>query len=397
MRRENNMNRLCPICSSGEKEFLYHQNFHNNVISLMEKYDVVACKSCGFVYADNIPLQTEFNDYYAAMSRYEFTHNDGIVSKSYMNHTRGIVDFLALHVSNKKARILDIGCSTGGLLSLLKERGYSNLIGMDPSPSCVRTIQQRYGIEAIASTISTMQSKEYFDVIILSAVLEHLVDLNSSVQKVASLLRPDGLLFIEIPDSERFYAYIFTPFQQFSIEHINYFTQYSIANLLSRGCFEITEMLKGENRGNQTIDPNFLIVSKKSQRSDIRIRLDKAGEISIRKYIAQCCKIDLEMKRNLREKLSKESKVIVWGVGTNTQRLLDDGLELSKVLYFVDSNINYAGKKLHGIDIKLPNEIKENAPILILTYSYQEEVIHQIRGILKLSNEILTIYKRVQL
>lgn len=363
----------------------------------MEKYDVVACKICGLVYADNIPSQTEFNDYYAAISRYEFTHNDGIVSKSYINHTRGIVDFLAPHVSNKKARILDIGCSTGCLLSLLKERGYTNLIGMDPSPSCVETVKQRYGIEAIASTISALETTEHFDVIILSAVLEHLVDLNSSTRKVASMLKPDGLLFLEIPDAERFFTHIFTPFQQFSIEHINYFTQHSVAYLLSKCSFKIIEMRKGANRGNQTIDPNLFIVSKKSKMSDIPIMRDNAGEISIRKYIAQCSKIDWEMKHHLREKLSKEDKVIVWGVGTNTQRLLGDGLELSKVLYFVDSNINYAGKKLHGLAVKLPGEIRESNPILILTYSYQEEVIHQIRANLKLGNEILTIYKRAAL
>jgi len=231
-------------------------------------------------------------------------------------------------------------------------------------------------------------------------VLEHLVDLNRSMQKVASMLKPDGLLFIEIPDAERFYTHIFTPFQQFSIEHIIYFTQHSIAYLLSKCSFEIIEMRKDENKGNQTIDPNLLIVSKKSkmlEMSDIQTLQNNAGEISIQKYIDQCSKIDLEMKHSLREKLSKQDKVIVWGVGTNTQRLLNDGLELSKVLYFVDSNINYAGKKLHGIEIKLPIEIRESNPILILTYSYQEEVILQIRKMLKLGNIILTIYKRTSI
>ena len=154
------MNRFCPICSCSEKTFLYKQNFHNKVISLMDNYDVVVCDSCGFVYADNIPSQSEFDSYYAAMSRYEFSHNDGIFSKSYIDHARGIIDFLIPHISNKKARILDIGCSTGCLLSLFKERGYSNLIGVDPSPSCAETVIKRYGIETVASTISTFEPNE---------------------------------------------------------------------------------------------------------------------------------------------------------------------------------------------------------------------------------------------
>ena len=386
------MNRFCPICSCSEKTFLYKQNFHNKVISLMDNYDVVVCDSCGFVYADNIPSQSEFDSYYAAMSRYEFSHNDGIFSKSYIDHARGIIDFLIPHISNKKARILDIGCSTGCLLSLFKERGYSNLIGVDPSPSCAETVIKRYGIETVASTISTFEPNESFDVIILSAVVEHLVDLDSSIQKVISMLNPNGLLFIEIPDAERFDTYIFTPFQQFSIEHINYFTQHSITNLLSKFSFEIIEMQKSENKGNQTIDPNLLILSRKSSKSDIQTIRDDICEIKIRNYMSQCSKIDLDMKKTIQEKLSNKDKVIVWGVGTNTLRLLNSGLDLSKVLYFVDSNTRYSGKKINGIEIKLPNEIKENDPILILTYSYQEEVIHQIREVLKLNNEIIKIY-----
>ncbi|GAG55667.1 unnamed protein product [marine sediment metagenome] len=47
--------RNCPICSCSEKNLLFEQNFNNKVISLMENYDVVLCKNCGFVYADNIP------------------------------------------------------------------------------------------------------------------------------------------------------------------------------------------------------------------------------------------------------------------------------------------------------------------------------------------------------
>lgn len=387
------MNRFCPICSCSEKILLYKQNFNNKVISLMESYDVVVCKDCGFVYADNIPSQDDFNNYYAVSSKYEFTYKDGVVSNEYINHFTKIVNFLISHINNKNARILDIGCSTGGLLSIFKLNGYSNLLGIDPSPSCVKTTRKLYNIKATVNNISNFNTNEKFDLIILSAIFEHLVDFGSSMQKIRSSLKDQGLLFIEVPDAERFDLYISAPFQQFSTEHINYFSQYSIANLLSKFSFKIIEIQQNENKLNLTIDPGIFILSRKTDENNFEIIRDDICELKIRNYIFQCSKIDLKIKKIIQEKLSNLKKIIVWGVGTHTQRLLGSGLELSKILFFVDSNIRYIGKKLNGIEIKSPSDIKEKEiPILISTYSYQQEIAYQIKEVLKLNNEIIKIY-----
>jgi hypothetical protein len=59
----------------------------------------------------------------------------------------------------------------------------------------------------------------------------------------------------------------------------------------------------------------------------------------------------------------------------------------------VDSNKNYIGNKLGGLEIKSPAEIRgEDAPILISTYAYQEEIVYQIKDILKLKNEVIELY-----
>lgn len=385
--------RLCPICSSSKKTHLYKQNFNNKVISLIENYDVVVCTNCGFVYADNIPSQTGFNKYYEVMSKYEFNYKDGIVSNDYIDYYTKIVNFLIPHISDKNARILDIGCSTGGLLSIFKLNGYSNLSGIDPSPSCVRATKELYNIGATVNNISNFNSNVKFDVIILSAVLEHLVDFSNSMQKIRSLLKDQGLLFIGVPDAERFDLYISSPFQQFSNEHINYFTQCSIRNFLSVFSFKILEMQQNENKLNLVIDPDIFILSKKTDENNFTIIRDDICKLNIRNYITKCSKIDLEIKSIIQEKLLNKHKIIVWGVGTHTQRLIGSGLDLSKILFFVDSNIRYIGKKLSGIEIKSPSDIQEKEiPILISTYSYQQEIAYQIKEVLKLNNEIITIY-----
>lgn len=386
------MNRPCPICSCSEKTSLYSQDFNNRDLSLIENYDVVACKNCGFTYADNVPSQADSNNYYAEMSKYEFNYKDGIASKDHTDHYKKVVNFLIPHINDNNAKILDIGCSTGGLLSIFKLKGYSNLSGIDPSALCVKTARESYKIEATVNNISSFDTDEKFDLIILSAVLEHLCDLGRSMQKIQSLLKDQGLLFIEVPDAERFDSYVSAPFQQFSVEHINYFSQYSMRNLLSKFSFEVIKIQPDENRSNLVADPDIFILSRKRDKNDFKIIRDDISESSIRNYITQCSEADLKIRKIIQAKLLNKNKVIVWGVGTHTQRLIGSGLDLSKVLFFVDSNARYIGKKLNGIEVKSPSDIKEETPILISTYIYQREIAYQIKKVLKLNNEIIEIY-----
>lgn len=389
------MNRPCPLCYSNAKEHLYHQNFYSDVISLMKEYDVVVCKACGFVYADNIPSQEEFNTYYAKMSRYEFSHNNSEVSANYSEHENSLIDFIEPYIK-KDSKIVDVGCSTGTLLSLFKKRGYTKLFGVDPSQSCIDLIEKKYSIKGVATTLDKFNSNEKFDVIILSAVIEHLVDIREPLWKLLWALQDGGLLLIEVPDAGRYYQKIFTAFQQFSIEHINYFTIQSIQQLLN-GYLDMTTLSikPGENKGNQTIDPNLLVIAQKNGRLPEYFIHDYIGKPTMKLYIRDCEELEKLTKVALEETLKGKDKVIVWGVGTNTQKLLvpGNGIDISKILYFVDSNTNYTGKKLGGLDIKLPKDIVEpNIPILILSYSYQEEIIKQIRD-MGLKNDILVIYK----
>ena len=388
------MNRSCPICSSSEKTVLYTQDFHNKIIALMDRYDVVVCKDCGFVYADNISEQTDFDNYYADMSKYEFNDRDGVATDDCMAYYKKVADFLIPYVKDVNARILDVGCSTGGLLSVFKSKGYLNLLGLDPAPLCVKAVKEIYAVEAVADNLSNFKTDEKFDLIILSATLEHIVDFGDSIRKISFLLKNQGILFVEVPDAERFDSFISAPFQQFSTEHINYFSRHSIANLLSRLSFEIIEIRQGRNKFNLTVDPDIFVLSKRADRGNFATtkEKDELSEPAIRNYIIQCRKDDEALKKRLEEKLSNKEKIIVWGVGTHTQRLLGAGIDISKILFFVDSNIIYSDKKLNGIDVKLPKDICGDAPILISTYAYQDEIAHHINDVLKLNNEIMKLY-----
>lgn len=392
MSKQIKIPRLCPICSGVKKTLIYKQCFSYGTVSLMEGYDVVICQGCGFAFADDIPSQADFNDYYALMSKYEFNNRKGCATKEYIEYFTKIVDFLLPYLPDKEAKILDIGCSTGGLLSIFKSKGYKNLLGIDPSPQCVETARALYKVRAAVGTISDFNPVEKFDLVILSAVLEHLVDFVSAIQQIRSLLNEKGLLLVAVPDVERFSSYLSPPFQQFSVEHINYFSLYSIRNLLARFSFKEIAARRDEHKLNQAADPEIISLSKKTGERKFKIIHDNVSEPSLKDYVVQCSAADQKLRQLIRVKLADKKEIIVWGAGTFAQRLLGRGLDPAKIAFFVDSNRRYAGKKIDGLEIKPPEEIKEGLPILIATYSYQEEIKRQIIDELKLKNEIITLY-----
>lgn len=385
-------NRACPVCFCSKKLSFFTQKFSSKDIFLMDGYDVVQCQKCGFTFADGIPSQADFDKYYAAMSKYEFNYQGGLVSDEYASYFTKIFSFLSPYLPDKNTKVLDVGCSTGGLLSVFKSNGYSRLLGIDPSLECSRAAKELYGIEVSVSTIYDFSSTEKFDLIILSAVLEHLADFDYSMRKIWSLLNENGLLFVAVPDVERFSLYVSAPFQQFSTEHINYFSRRSIKNLLSRFSFEEIAVRQDEHKLNDTADPEILSLSKKIPDGAPKIVKDEISEPQLRDYIAKCSAVDSVLKQVIQIKLKDKDRIIIWGVGTHTQRLLGNGLDVSKILFFVDSNKRYAGKRIGGLEVKSPEAIKEGAPILISSHSYQEEITRQIRDVLKLNNEIITLY-----
>ena len=389
------MNRPCPICSSIHKKLLYTQDFHNNELALMRKYSVVACVKCGFVFADKIPGQGKFSTYYSIMSKYEYNSKGGVVSGDQLSYFTKVVDYIVPYLSGKKVSILDVGCSTGSLLSVFKKKGFKNIRGLDPSLYCVKSVRRLYKIKAVKANISSYKTKNKYDLIILSATLEHLADFNSSMAKIRGLLKDNGLLFIEVPDAERFSAFISAPFQQFSIEHINYFSKYSMVNLLSRYSFRKINISRNINKFNRTTDPDLFVLAEKVPVSRNRISKDTVSKTKIRVYIGKCHDLDKKLKDRLAKIFHENKRIIVWGAGTSTQRLLGNGIDLSKTACFVDSNKRYSGKELDGIKIRSPKNIKEqDIPILISTYAYQEEIAYQIRNVLKLKNRIIKIYEK---
>ena len=76
-----------------------------------------------------------------------------------------------------------------------------------------------------------------FDAVMMVGVLEHLVDLDGALAHVRTLVSPGGRLFVEVPDATAFADWPNAPYQDFSTEHLNFFSPTSLTNLMRRHGF----------------------------------------------------------------------------------------------------------------------------------------------------------------
>jgi len=47
-----------------------------------------------------------------------------------------IAGVIAPRIPSREARVLDVGCASGRLLANIRDLGFPNVVGLDPSPAC---------------------------------------------------------------------------------------------------------------------------------------------------------------------------------------------------------------------------------------------------------------------
>jgi SAM-dependent methyltransferase len=389
-------NRSCPICNCSEKQLLFRQSFSAFENNLLNGYNVVSCEGCGFCYSDNIPEQEVFDIYYREMSKYEHSDTNVSESKYDLNRFWQIVEYIKSNIKSRNGCIVEIGCASGLLLSLMKQERYDNILGIDPSPGCVHTVRTRYEIPAMVGTISDLSFlKPNVDLLILVGVLEHIRDVNIALEELKKVLKPDGKLCIVVPDASRYLEGKDAPFQEFSVEHINFFGPESISNLMGRHDFSVVNIEQHDFEVNyNTITPVILSIFQKNEGKDSTIKFDHVTVENLRKYIVLCKGAEESIHHKI-DKISQEKEqIIIWGTGAQTLRLLaNSSLSEAKITAFVDSNPKYQGNTLNNVPVIAPADLKnKKETILISTRAYQNEIEIQIKETLKIPNKIIKLY-----
>ena len=379
--------RACPIC--GRENILNKDCFQRDYrlcadIVPFDYYHVYACKNCGMVYAGDFKSSMPLDKYYEKMSRY--TEKSFILSSQTKAFYEREAEFLSKYIS-KQAAVLDIGCAFGGLLNILREMGFKNVAGLEISTQNVSYAREELGLDVYQGGLgmNCILNNKY-DVVILSGVLEHLFNIHDCIKEIKEYLKSDGKLFIIVPDLDDF-ANHDDLYQEFSVEHINYF---SITSLKQLFALHDIRLLQSECDGIPFygLAGNLFSlwqIGKDNISSDISFA-------SLERYLDNCKKLAKRVKNKFL-KFDMKNGFYIWCAGTQTAMLYQlNCFAPEAVKGIFDSNKNYTGEMIYGHEVMQPSELLRmpDRPILIASQYAQEAIIREIKRI-GLNNEIWTL------
>jgi len=396
---QNKNERNCPVCDSESKEFIIKVDFELfDGHPMNGGYDLVQCNNCGFVYADTSVTQDELDHYYTELSKYEdkaistgggYTQND-------KNRLAEAANFISKNIADKNARILDLGCANGGMLRELKNEGFTNLVGIDPSAECVNITKQDVGCECYRYSLFDIPGEVgKFDVIILSHVLEHVLDVKQTISIIAKLLNKDGYVYLECPNAACYYDVIHAPLQEFNTEHINHFTETAFRNLMASYQFEtiVTNDKIMKIASDQDYHAVYgLFRKEETNNTSVReMQYDDTVKGHIARYINDSNKIFDEVKETIAA-IPNNAPIGLFGIGQFAFKLLKTPVFQNGRSYkLFDNNKMNVGKTINGVKIMPGADIveeykKEHFSIVISSLIYEMAIKKNIQTLFEKNN-----------
>jgi 2-polyprenyl-3-methyl-5-hydroxy-6-metoxy-1,4-benzoquinol methylase len=233
----------CPLCKTMKKvSLLYIIKNHRHAGK--EVYTYVQCNKCQLAFLNPMPTREELDSVYTEIydlyEAQENTFQDKIAHL--LSQPR---DEYIMSVRKSPGRILDVGCGIGTFLKKMGMRGWITH-GVETSKWAADEAKKKIGQDKIF--ISQLNQcgfpDEYFDIVTLWHVLEHVDDPLGLIEEIHRILKKKGALVIEVPSLDSFclklfkesYSSLFVP------EHLFYWSKNSLEILLKRGRFSIKKL-----------------------------------------------------------------------------------------------------------------------------------------------------------
>ena len=189
-----------------------------------------------------------------------------------------VTDYIDPIELKKDAKILDLGCGPGYFLDEMKQRGYTDLVGVSLSPGDIKLCREK-GHTVKEYDLSFLPQKDGYhdesvDFIFLRHALEHSPYPIFSLMEYNRILKQFGKIYIEVPapDGERKHEY--------NLNHYSILGATQLAALLDRTGFKIdlfntmefTLNVGKDEDGNEVEMPEkyFCIVATKQRPLDIK-------------------------------------------------------------------------------------------------------------------------------
>lgn len=214
----------CPVCGSATRPW-----------ATVHDFLIRGCMICRmkFVY----PLPEDVSSVYSA--DYFFGAEKGFGYVNYDQDKQAQMPALRTYLKYieerrpDRGRLLDVGAATGVFVELAQGGGWQ-AEGIEISSAAVASARAK-GLPVSEAVIEDVQGEALYDAVTFLDVLEHVPRPKEALRAAHRLLRPGGILLINVPNAGSLFARVMGKRWHAVIppEHLSYFTQAALERLLT--------------------------------------------------------------------------------------------------------------------------------------------------------------------
>ena len=345
--------------------------------------DVVFCPQCSLVQiTETVDPEVLFSDYVYFSS----------FSDTALENAKSIANRLvSMRQLNETSLAAEVASNDGYLLQYYSEKGVP-VLGIEPAQNIAKVANEK-GIRTVAEFFNAetaQQLKEQgfaADVIHGNNVLAHVAELNSFVEGLHTLVKPDGVVIIEAP-----YVCELIEHREFDTiyhEHLCYFSLTALQNLFQRHHMDIVDVERIPIHGGslrifaQRHDGSMDMKTERPQ--DL---IDKEAQWGADKYeyyqdFGQMVDgLKSELLSMMKDLKADGKRIVVYGASAKGSTLMNYfELDDNMLDYVVDRSTVKQGYYTPGnhLLIHAPEMLLDDKPdyVLLLVWNFAEEVLKQ--------------------
>ena len=373
---------LCRVCGTPTTRLLTLEGVPRSVQTLLRPDEIDhdgsetlylrRCPMCGLVQLADGPdtWQTYDGDYLCSLA---FSPQ----AQAYQQH---LAERWVREHSLEGKQVLEVGGGDGYFAAVLEELG-CHVTLLQPAPRACESARRR-GLKRIIQNRLThdILAGEVFDAVVLRHVLEHVSRPTSLLRLAHDHLKPEGELFIEVPNWDAIVAG--ARFQDLYAEHLCYFDPRSLTYAISQSGYRVTSLYRIENG-------DYLVCTAQAQgNSDLMVESIEALRAGVREWV--------------KEMNARGQRIAVWGAGGRGVALLalvgagDLGLA-----YVVDSDPSKPGgfTPVTHLPVFGPERLLTDPVdvVIVTAHAYEHEILAQLRETLRFPGVIAVVGRTLRI
>ncbi len=344
---------------------------------------VVFCPQCSLIQiTETVNPQVLFSDYLYFSS----------FSDTTLDNARSISQrVVQMRQLGKDSLAAEVASNDGYLLQYYLEQGVP-VLGIEPAQNIAKVANDK-GIRTVAEFFNAETARKLIaqgfatDVIHGNNVLAHVAELNSFVEGLGILVKPNGVVIIEAPYVRDLIEH--REFDTIYHEHLCYFSLTALQNLFQRYHMDIVDVERIPIHGGSLrifAQRHDGTMDMRTERPKALLAEEQAWGVQDYAYYQDFGQtvdgLKSELLTVIKDIKAAGKRIVVYGASAKGSTLMNYfGLDANKLDYVVDRSTVKQGYYTPGnhLPIYAPEKLTEDQPdyVLLLVWNFAEEVLHQ--------------------